>query len=84
MKAVYMALGLMMAGQAAAASITGSIGVRLTIYSQCHIDGQSTITASTPAVDCGQQRAAQPKVTQTVISSNRETRQTSKLVTVEW
>ncbi|MCP1438050.1 putative porin [Erwinia persicina] len=84
MKAVYMALGLMMAGQAAAASITGSIGVRLTIYSQCHIDGQSTITARTPAVDCGQQRAAQPKVTQTAISSNRETRQTSKLVTVEW
>ena len=46
MKAVYLALGLMMAGHACAASITGSIGVKLTIYSQCHIDGQSTTPAT--------------------------------------
>ncbi|MBV4365814.1 hypothetical protein ACMGGR_16825 [Erwinia sp. BNK-24-b] len=84
MKAASLALGLMMAGQVCAASITGSIGVKLTIYSQCHIDGRSTTSAATPAVDCGKQIAAQPKVTQTVLSQDRKMHQTSKLVTVEW
>ncbi len=84
MKAVYLALGLMMAGHACAASITGSIGVKLTIYSQCHIDGQSTTSATSPAVDCGQQVAAQPKVTQTMVSDKTGTGRVSKLVTIEW
>lgn len=84
MKAVYLALGLVMAGHACAASITGSIGVKLTIYSQCRIDGQSATPAASPAVDCGQQVAAQPKVTQTVISQDSAKRHVSKLVTVEW
>lgn len=84
MKAVYLALGLMMAGHACAASITGSIGVKLTIYSQCHIDGQSTTPAKSPAVNCGQQVSAQPKVTESVISQNSERRLVTKLVTVEW
>lgn len=84
MKAVYLALGLMMAGHACAASITGSIGVKLTIYSQCHIDGQSTTPANLPAVNCGQQESAQPKVTESVISQDSERRAVAKLVTVEW
>lgn len=33
MKAIYLAPELVMAGHACAASITGSIGVKLTIYS---------------------------------------------------
>ncbi|MGB9098809.1 hypothetical protein [Erwinia sp.] len=84
MKAVYLALGLMMAGHACAASITGSIGVKLTIYSQCHIDGQSTTPANSPTVNCGQQLSAQPKVTETVLSTKSKNREASKLVTVEW
>ncbi|MEM6051275.1 hypothetical protein AAH450_11960 [Erwinia sp. P7711] len=84
MKAVYLAFGLMMAGHACAASITGSIGVKLTIYSQCHIDGQSVTPAKAPVVSCGKQGSAQPKVTESVISQNSGGRAVAKLVTVEW
>lgn len=84
MKAVYRAPGLMMAGHARAASVTGSIGVKLTIYSHCHIDGQSTTSAAFPATDCGRQVAAQPEVTQTMVSRDSETGRVSKLVTIEW
>lgn len=84
MKAVYLALGLMMAGHACAASITGSIGVKLTIYSQCHIDGQSLTPAKAPAVNCGQQESAQPRITETMISPSDQSSARAKLVTVEW
>lgn len=84
MKAVYLAFGLMMAGHACAGSITGSIGVKLTIYSQCHIDGQRLTPAKAPQVSCGQQGSAQPKVTESVISQNSGSRTVTKLVTVEW
>ncbi|MFU9135949.1 MULTISPECIES: hypothetical protein [unclassified Erwinia] len=83
MKAVYLALGLIMAGRACAASITGSIGVKLTIYPQCYIDGQSTTPASSRAVNCGRLHDAQPKVTQTVISTEASQSGTT-LMTVEW
>lgn len=84
MKAVYLAMGLVMAGHACAATTTGSIRVKLTIYSQCHIDGQSTTPASLPTADCGKQRAAQPRITRTLISPVEGLRKGIKLVTVEW
>lgn len=84
MKAALLALGLMMAGHAYAASISGSIGVKLTIYSQCRIDGQRHTPAKTPLIDCGKQTSAQPRITETVVLQDVATKRRAKLVTVEW
>ena len=84
MKTVYLALGLMMTGHAFAASITGSIGVKLTIYSQCSVESSRLSAINLPSVVCGAKPDAQPKVTQNVISRNADTRQEARLVTVEW
>ncbi|MEN5016697.1 hypothetical protein ABEH87_10140 [Erwinia sp. Eh17-17] len=84
MKTVYLALGLMMTGHAFAASMTGSIGVKLTIYSQCSIEGSSLSAVRLPVTACGAQPDAQPKITQSVITRDAVTRQEARLVTVEW
>lgn len=84
MKAALLAVGLMMAGHAYAASVTGRIGVKLTIYSQCRIDGQRTTAAKTPTIDCGKQASAQPRITETLVLQDVATRRRAKLVTVEW
>ncbi|MTD27300.1 hypothetical protein [Erwinia sorbitola] len=85
MKTVYLALGLMMTGHAFAASTTGSIGVKLTIYSQCSVEGSNlSATRATPGIACGKQPEAQPKVTQTVVTRDADTGQERRLVTVEW
>ncbi|WP_455812678.1 hypothetical protein [Pseudomonas graminis] len=84
MKTVYLALGLMMTGHAFAASITGSIGVKLTIYTQCSVEGSSLSATQTPDIACGGRPEAQPKVTQSSVISDANTKQETRLVTVEW
>lgn len=84
MKTVYLALGLMMTGHAFAASITGSIGVTLTIYSQCRVEGSTLSATRLPGVVCGSQPDAQPRVTQSVVTLDADTKQETRLVTVEW
>lgn len=84
MKTVYLALGLMMTGHAFAASMTGSIGVKLTIYSQCSVEGSSLSAVRLPGVVCGVRPEAQPKVTQSIITVDAKTKQDTRLVTVEW
>ncbi|AXU96317.1 MAG TPA: hypothetical protein DD850_10015 [Erwinia persicina] len=84
MKTLYLALGLMMTGHVFAASTTGSIGVKLTIYSQCSVDGSTLSASRLPGVACGSQPDAQPKITQSVITRDGVNRQEARLVTVEW
>ena len=83
MKILLFACGLLMTGSACAATISGSIDVRLTIYKQCEIDGQ-TATGGQPAVSCGQQPSAQPKVTTTTLPQEAKIHQETRLITVEW
>ncbi|MCU5771566.1 hypothetical protein N5923_02170 [Erwiniaceae bacterium BAC15a-03b] len=84
MKAVILALGLLMAGNLYAASTTGSIGVKLTIYSLCKVDGRVSVSQRAPQIDCGRQISAQPKVTESKIARNATSNQEQRLVTVEW
>ncbi|MFS2222783.1 hypothetical protein [Pantoea sp. B65] len=83
MKAVILAAGLLMAGNLCAAT-SGSIGVKLTIYSRCQVDGRVGVSQSAPLIDCGRQLSAQPKVTESKITGNRTGGQEQRLVTVEW
>lgn len=82
MKSFYLALGLMMTGHAFAASTTGSIGVKLTIYTQCRVDGSAVSASRQPDIACGVQPDAQPKITQNVVEDSAA--QKVRLVTVEW
>lgn len=84
MKTVYLALGLMMTGHAFAATMTGSIGVKLTIYSQCSVEGSRLPAVRLPDVVCGAQSDAQPKITQSVIAMRADSDQEARLITVEW
>lgn len=84
MKTVYLALGLMMTGHAFAASIGGSIGVKLTIYSQCSVEGGRLSATRLPAIACGVRPDAQPKMTQSVITTRTASDREARLVTVEW
>lgn len=83
MKTLLFACGLLMTGGAWAATISGSIDVRLTIYKQCEIDGQTSARHQT-AVSCGRQPSAQPKVTSTPLQQDVGIDQKRRLITVEW
>lgn len=81
-RALLMVIGLTIAASAAAATTTGSIAVSLTIYSRCAIVRPDT--AALPAVDCGKQASAQPRITQRVLSRDAQRHETARLVTIEW
>ena len=82
MKAILFACGLLMAGSACAATISGSIDVRLTIYQQCKVDGQTT--SGRPAINCGGRTTAQPKVTLSTLQKEAKIKRETRLITVEW
>jgi len=84
MKAIILACGLLMAGTTCAATISGSIEVRLTIYKQCQVDGESVTSHSTPAISCAQQPSTEPKVTLTTLEQEATIKQETRLITVEW
>lgn len=84
MKAIILACGLLMAGTACAATISGSIDVRLTIYKQCQVDGESVTSHRSPTISCGQQPSTQPKVTLTTLEKETSIKQETRLITVEW
>lgn len=84
MKAIILACGLLMAGTACAATISGSIDVRLTIYKQCQVDGESVTSHRSPTISCGQQPSTQPKVTLTTLEKEASIKQETRLITVEW
>lgn len=84
MKAIYLACGLIMAGQAVAGSTSGSIAVKLVITAACSVDGNHIASSGSPGVSCPTPGQAQPKVTQTVTRSASQTRQENRLITVEW
>ncbi|ADU68063.1 hypothetical protein [Pantoea sp. At-9b] len=77
-RALLLAIGLVFAASIGAASTTGSIAVSLTIFSRCDISRPDTQTL--PAIDCGRQSSAQPRVTHSTLQRN----ETSQLVTIEW
>ncbi|CBA22373.1 hypothetical protein [Erwinia amylovora] len=81
MKTVYLALGLMITGHAYAASITGSIGVSLVIYSECSIDGNNP---SAHTIPCAKRTETQPKITHNLLKRDAKTGRQENLVTVEW
>ncbi|AUX73578.1 hypothetical protein [Erwinia pyrifoliae] len=81
MKTVYLALGLMITGHAFAATITGSIGVSLVIYSECSIDGKNPSSLTIP---CAKQTETRPKITQSLLKRDAKTGRQENLVTVEW
>ncbi|ADP09908.1 conserved uncharacterized protein [Erwinia sp. Ejp617] len=81
MKTVYLALGLMITGHAFAATITGSIGVSLVIYSECSIDGKKPSALTIP---CAKQTETRPKITQSLLKRDAKTGRQENLVTVEW
>lgn len=81
-KALLLALGLVIAQQAFAGSTTGSINVRLVIYSRCEIN--TSVGQSVPQVECGRQISAQPRVTQTVLKRQGSRGTSDRLVTIEW
>lgn len=84
MKAIILALGLLMANTLHAASTTGTIGVKLTIYALCQVDGRVSSSQRQPQINCGQRSSAQPKVTESTMVKDAITRQEQRLVTVEW
>lgn len=84
MKAVYLALGLIMTGYAGAATTEGSVSVTLTITTRCSVDGKRLNSAVNPDIACGQQSDAQPKVTQSVTEPATASQDEQRLVTVEW
>lgn len=84
MKAIFYACGLLMASGASAATISGSINVTLTIYNKCQIDGQTTMPQSQPAINCGPQPSAQPKVTFSTLKKEANIKRETRLITVEW
>lgn len=81
MKAVLLASGLLMAGNLYAASTTGTIGVKLTIYSRCQIDGTGQ---RTPQIDCGARSSAQPRVTHSRLAADAQRNIADQLITIEW
>lgn len=81
-RTVLLAIALLMAGSASAGSITGSIGVKLIIFSRCEIN--SATSQSTPQVDCGRHFSAQPRIVQSVLKRDAKQRETDRLVTIEW
>lgn len=81
-RALLLAMGLLIPAYTLAGSVTGSIGVRLVIYSRCEI--HSSEARSVPQIDCGRQASAQPRVTHGVIQSPGSRKQTNQLVTIEW
>ncbi|AUX92446.1 hypothetical protein [Mixta gaviniae] len=84
MKALLFACGLLATGGACAATLSGSIDVRLTIYTQCQVDGQHATVRGQPTIRCGQQPAAQPKVTLSTLEKEAKIKQETRLITVEW
>lgn len=81
-KALLLAIGLVIAQQAGAGSTTGSINVRLVIYSRCEVN--SAVGRAVPQVECGREINAQPRVTQTVLKRQGSRATNDRLVTVEW
>ena len=77
-RALLLAIGLVIAAPIGAASTTGSIAASLTIFSRCDISRPNT--QSLPAIDCGRQVSAQPRVMHSTLEHNER----SQLVTVEW
>ncbi|MFD1804041.1 hypothetical protein ACFSFZ_17885 [Mixta tenebrionis] len=84
MKAIYFACGLLMAAGAQAATISGTINVRLTITNQCQINGQAITPQGQPSVNCVPQPSAQPKVTLSTLEQEANIKQETRLITVEW
>ncbi|MFH8133469.1 hypothetical protein ABU178_04645 [Pantoea osteomyelitidis] len=83
-RAILLALGLLMvAGPVADASTTGSIAVKLTIFSRCKIEQGGNQNAVT-AIDCGRHFSAQPRVTQSNVTDQSTRKTVAKLVTIEW
>lgn len=81
-KALLLVIGLLIAQQAYAGSTTGSVNVRLVIYSRCEVNRSAG--QSVPQVECGRQINAQPRVTQTVLKRQGTSGTNDRLVTVEW
>jgi len=81
-RALLLAIGLLIPAYTLAGSVTGSIGVRLVIFSRCEI--QRSEARSVPQIDCGSQASAQPRVTRSVIQSEGSERKNHQLVTIEW
>ncbi|CAO95927.1 hypothetical protein [Erwinia tasmaniensis] len=84
MKTVYLALGLMMTGHAFAGSMTGSIGVKVVIYSQCNINGHNIPAHGATTIPCAGGSQVQPKITQSPLMHDAKTGRNTNLVTVEW
>jgi hypothetical protein len=84
MKAIFLACGLLMAGGAQAATISGKINVQLTITNQCQINGQTITPQGQLSVNCVPQPSAQPKVTLSTLKKEANIKQETRLVTVEW
>lgn len=82
-RAILLALGLLLAGKLADASTTGSIAVKLTIFSRCTIEQKGGQDAAT-AIDCGRHFSAQPRITRSDIMDKATRRAVAKLVTIEW
>lgn len=84
MKNVYLALGLMMTGNAFAGSMSGSIGVKVVIYSQCSINGNNLPAHGATTIPCANGSQVQPKITQSLLMRDAKTGRENNLVTVEW
>lgn len=81
-RAIMLAIGLTMAAFTAAGSTTGSVGVKLVIFSRCEINSSNGKPAS--RIDCGGHFSAQPRVTQSMIEGQANRQQKGRLVTIEW
>jgi len=81
-RALLLAMGLLIPAYTLAGSVTGSIGVRLVIFSRCEI--HSPDAQAVAQIDCGRQASAQPRVTRSVIQSEGNQRRNHQLVTIEW
>ncbi|KOC88465.1 hypothetical protein [Winslowiella iniecta] len=84
MKAIILAAGLLMVNTLSAATVSGSIKVRLTLYTPCHVNGHVGDNQRRPQIDCGPRESAQPRVTESRLSKDAKTQQEQRLITVEW
>lgn len=81
-RALLLAIGLVIAAPLSAATSTGSIAATLTLFSRCDISRQSE--HSLPKVDCGRHFSAQPRITERVLKRDAKRRESARLVTIEW
>jgi len=83
MKVITLVAGLLIANTLSAAT-SGSISVRLTLYSPCQVDVHHNGRQTRPQIYCTKPASADARVTESTLSKDVKNRQEQRLIAVEW